>query len=83
MYTFDPAINYGPNDAGVSALSIALVVIAVLASFWLLGAAYELIENFIKTRKDQGDDWCSLFHYVFAFDLIGINSLLKCTYAFN
>lgn len=53
MYSFDPAINYGPNDAGVSAFSIALVFIGILAGSWLLGAAYGFFNNLIKGSKDD------------------------------
>ena len=53
MYSFDPSINYGPNDAGVSAFSIAIVFISVLAGSWLLGAAYGFIANIIKGREDK------------------------------
>ncbi len=53
MYSFDPAINYGPNDAGASALSIALVVFAILLGSWLLGAAYGFISNLIKGNEED------------------------------
>jgi len=54
MESFDPAIHYGPNDAGVSALSIALVVIAILIGSWAFGAASALISNYFK-RKDNNE----------------------------
>ena len=53
MYSFDPAINYGPNDAGASAFSIALVVICILIGSWLLGAVYGLATNFLNKKKDD------------------------------
>ena len=56
MYSFDPAINYGPNDAGVSAFSIAIVFIGVLVGSWLLGAAYGFIANLIKGKKDEDSE---------------------------
>ncbi len=55
MYSFDPAINYGPNDAGASALSITLAVIAILVGSWLFGAAYGLIANYLKKDQRPGD----------------------------
>ena len=55
MDPFDPAIHYGPNDAGVSAFSIALVVIGRLAGSWAFGALYGLISNSLKGNK-QNDD---------------------------
>ena len=56
MDPFDPAIHYGPNDAGVSAFSIALVVIGLLVGSWAFGALYGLISNFLKENK-KNDDW--------------------------
>jgi len=53
MYSFDPAINYGPNDAGVSAFSIAAVFLGVLIGSWLLGAIYGFIANSIKDNQDE------------------------------
>ncbi|WP_320667374.1 hypothetical protein [Prochlorococcus sp. MIT 1307] len=52
MYSFDPAINYGPNDAGVSAFSIAIVLVGILVGSWLLGAAYGFIANSIKSINE-------------------------------
>ena len=40
MDPFDPAINYGPNDAGISALTITLVGIGIIA-----GMAYDPQED--------------------------------------
>ncbi len=56
MYSFDPAINYGPNDAGVSALSIALVSIGALLALSLLAAAYGQLENLFNNKKGQDED---------------------------
>ena len=53
MEKFDPAINYGPNDAGASTLSIALVVVGILVFSWLFGAAYGLVANYIKGKVDR------------------------------
>ena len=53
MDRFDPAINYGPNDAGASALSIALVFFGVLLISWLMGALYGLVVSYF--RKEHGD----------------------------
>ena len=47
MDSFDPAINYGPNDAGISAISIILVVIGLIIGSWLIGAGYSLITDLI------------------------------------
>ena len=53
MDGFDPVINYGPNDAGASALSITLVVVGLLVGSWLFGAVYALIANYINGKKDN------------------------------
>ena len=55
MDSFDPAINYGPNDAGITAGSIILVVVAILFGSWLLGAIYGLITSYIQklTKKED------------------------------
>ena len=53
MDPFDPAIHYGPNDAGVSAFSIAIVVVALLVGSWAFGALYGLISNYIKGNKQN------------------------------
>ncbi len=55
-YTFDPAINYGPNDGGISAISIALVVIGLLVAFGLFGTIYGQFESFFQNRKNSGED---------------------------
>ena len=56
MDPFDPAINYGPNDAGISAITIILVTFGLVASIWLFGSAYAFITDLLskdKTSKDQ------------------------------
>ncbi|AAQ00487.1 MULTISPECIES: hypothetical protein [Prochlorococcus] len=55
MDPFDPAIHYGPNDAGVSAISIALVVLGLLVGSWAFGALYGIISNYFqgKGKKDN------------------------------
>ncbi len=55
MDPFDPAVHYGPNDAGVSAFSIALVVIALLVGSWLFGALYGLISNYLTGNKKNDE----------------------------
>ncbi|ABX09347.1 hypothetical protein [Prochlorococcus marinus] len=51
MDPFDPALHYGPNDAGASALSIALVVAGILFGSWAFGAFSALIGNYFKGKK--------------------------------
>ncbi len=55
MDPFDPAIHYGPNDAGVSAFSIALTVIGLLIGSWAFGAMYGILSNFLKRNKENED----------------------------
>ena len=55
MDPFDPAIHYGPNDAGVSAFSIAIVVIGLLIGSWAFGALYGLISNYLKGDEQKKD----------------------------
>ena len=52
---FDPAINYGPNDAGISALTIILGIIGLIAISWLFGKIYGQISNFFEKngKKDS------------------------------
>jgi len=56
MDPFDPALHYGPNDAGVSAFSITLTVIAILIGSWMFGAIYGLISNYFKSKKKSEED---------------------------
>ena len=53
MYNFGPAINYGPNDAGVSAFSIVIALLAILAGFWVLGTLYGFLADSTKANKDK------------------------------
>ncbi len=55
MEVFDPAINYGPNDAGISAVTIILGFISLIVLSWLFGKIYAQIakffENYNKNNK--------------------------------
>ena len=53
MYSFDPAINYGPNDAGVSAISILLVALVVLIGSLIIGTVYGFVANLITGRDEE------------------------------
>tara|TARA_B100000700_G_scaffold285057_1_gene338772 strand:- start:136 stop:303 length:168 start_codon:yes stop_codon:yes gene_type:complete len=48
---FDPAINYGPNDAGISAISIILGVISLILVSWLFGKIYSKLANLFESNK--------------------------------
>jgi len=51
---FDPAINYGPNDAGISAITIILGVVGIIAIAWLFGKIYEQVSNIFE-KKNKND----------------------------
>ena len=53
MSPFDPAINDGPNDAGVSAISIVLVTLGLLGLSWLFGAAYGALSSLLNQKNDS------------------------------
>ncbi len=54
MEGFDPAINYGPNDAGISAITIILGIICLIAFSWLFRKIYEQLANiFDKNNKND------------------------------
>ena len=53
MEAFDPALHYGPNDAGASAISITLVVIGILVGSWAFGALYAFLANYFKGNDDN------------------------------
>ena len=55
MDPFDPALHYGPNDAGVSAISITFAVIGILIGSWAFGALYALIANYFKNKNQNKD----------------------------
>ncbi len=53
MEPFDPAIKYGPNDAGISAITIIVGIIGLIAISWLFGKIYaqvaKVFENYNKS----------------------------------
>ena len=53
MEGFDPAINYGPNDAGISAITIVLGIIGLISISWLFGKIYEQIAKLFESNKDN------------------------------
>ena len=48
---FDPAINYGPNDAGISALTIIIGIVALIAVSWLFGKIYAQVAKLFETNN--------------------------------
>ena len=54
MEGFDPAINYGPNDAGISAITIILGIISLIIVSWLFGKIYAQVANFFEEKNKIG-----------------------------
>ena len=53
MEPFDPAINYGPNDAGISAISIIVGIIGLITISWLFGKIYSQAANLFENNKNN------------------------------
>ncbi len=51
MEGFDPAINYGPNDAGISAITIILGIFGLIAISLLFGKIYEQVAKLFETNN--------------------------------
>ena len=51
---FDPAINYGPNDAGISAITIIFAIFSLIVFSWLFAKTYaQLVKFFEKDGKNN------------------------------
>jgi len=50
---FDPAINYGPNDAGISAITIIFGIVGLIAISWLFGRIYEQISKLFQSNNND------------------------------
>ena len=54
MEGFDPAINYGPNDAGISAVTIILGIVGLIVISWLFGKIYaQVVKIFESNHKNN------------------------------
>ena len=53
MEGFDPAINYGPNDAGISAITIILGIVSLIVVSWLFGKIYAQIAKFFEKTNEN------------------------------
>ena len=51
MEPFDPAINYGPNDAGISAITIIVGIIGLIAISWLFGKIYAKVAKVFENNN--------------------------------
>ena len=53
MEGFDPAINYGPNDAGISSITIIIGIISLVFFSWLFGKIYKQVAKFFDKDKNN------------------------------
>ena len=53
MEGFDPAINYGPNDAGISAITIIIGIIGLIVISWVFGKIYAQVANIFENKNDK------------------------------
>ena len=53
MEGFDPAINYGPNDAGISAITIILGIVGFIAILLLFGKIYEQVSKIFESSNKK------------------------------
>ena len=51
MEPFDPAINYGPNDAGISAITIIVGILGLIAIASLFGKIYEQVAKVFENNN--------------------------------
>ena len=51
MEGFDPAINYGPNDAGISAVTIIIGIVSLIAISWLFGKIYAQVARIFESNN--------------------------------
>ena len=51
MEAFDPAINYGPNDAGISAITIIMGIIGLITISLLFGKIYAQLAKFFENNN--------------------------------
>tara|TARA_Y100001968_G_C18823048_1_gene465528 strand:- start:162 stop:356 length:195 start_codon:yes stop_codon:yes gene_type:complete len=48
---FDPAINYGPNDAGISAITIIIGFIALIVASFIFSKIYSQLAKFFENNQ--------------------------------
>ena len=51
MEGFDPAINYGPNDAGLTAITIILGIVGLIAISWMFGKIYSQVAKVFENNN--------------------------------
>ena len=53
MEAFDPAINYGPNDAGISAITIITGILGLIVISWLFGKIYDQVSKVFENNNNN------------------------------
>ena len=53
MEGFDPAINYGQNDAGISSITIILGLLSFIVISWLVGKIYAQIAKIFDNNNEN------------------------------
>ena len=48
MNTFDPAINYGPNDAGITAFSIIFAILILIVGTWSISLLFSYVSRYFN-----------------------------------
>ena len=51
MEAFDPAINYGPNDAGISTITIIVGILVLITISWLFGKIYAQVAKIFENNN--------------------------------
>ena len=51
MEAFDPAINYGPNDAGISAITIIVGILVLITISWLFAKIYAQVTKVFENNN--------------------------------
>ena len=49
--TFDPAINYGPNDAGITGIALLVGIICLIVISWVFGKIYSQVAKFFENNN--------------------------------
>ncbi len=53
MEGFDPAINYGPNDAGISAITIILGILSLIVLSWIFAKIYAQVAKLFDKNDNE------------------------------
>ena len=51
MEAFDPAINYGPNDAGISAITIIVGILGLITISLIFGKIYAQVAKVFENNN--------------------------------